>query len=108
MATALVSAYSNKKVRSDVAMTGELTLSGLVLPVGGIREKILAAHRNGIKHIIMPKENESELQKLPDTVKTDIEISLVDTLTDVVKIAIPDLAKARSTKRKRTVKSTAN
>lgn len=108
MATALVSAYSNKKVRSDVAMTGELTLSGLVLPVGGIREKILAAHRNGIKHIIMPKENESELQKLPDTVKTDIQISLVDKLTDVVKIAIPGLVKARATKRKRTVKSTAN
>lgn len=108
MATALVSAYSNKKVRSDVAMTGELTLSGLVLPVGGIREKILAAHRNGIKHIIMPKENESELQKLPDTVKTDLQISLVDKLTDVVKIAIPDLVKNRTAKRKRTVKSTAN
>ena len=101
MATALVSAYANKRVRSDVAMTGELTLSGLVLPVGGIREKILAAHRNGIHHIIMPKENESELQKLPPTVKTDMTISLVDTLTEVVKIAIPDLVKPKRTRRRK-------
>ena len=99
MATALVSAYADKKVRNDVAMTGELTLSGLVLPVGGIREKILAAHRNGITHIIMPKENESELQKLPDTVKTDIKVSLVDKLSDVVKIAIPELTKPKRKKR---------
>ena len=108
MATALVSAYANKKVRSDVAMTGELTLSGLVLPVGGIREKILAAHRNGIRHIIMPKENESELIKLPDVVKTDLKISLVDKLSDVVKIAIPELNKTTRRKRQTKAKSTEN
>lgn len=92
MATALASAYSEKKVREDLAMTGELTLSGLVLPVGGIREKVLAAHRQGIRHIIIPKENESELQKLPDVVRDDIEVTLVENLTDVVKVAIPGLA----------------
>ncbi len=91
MATALASAYSEKVVRDDLAMTGELTLSGLVLPVGGIREKILAAHRSGIHHVILPKENESELEKLPDTVRKEMKISLVESLSDVVKIAIPDL-----------------
>ena len=91
MATALASAYSEKAVRDDIAMTGELTLSGLVLPVGGIREKILAAHRSGIKHVILPKENEAELEKLPGPVREDMTISLVEQLSDVVKIAIPDL-----------------
>ena len=92
MATALASAYSEKTVREDLAMTGELTLSGLVLPVGGIREKVLAVHRQGIRHIIIPKENESELQKLPEVVRDEIEVTLVENLTDVVKVAIPDLA----------------
>lgn len=91
MATALASAYSEKVVRDDIAMTGELTLTGLVLPVGGIREKILAAHRSGIRHVILPKDNESELEKLPDNVRKEIEVSLVENLSDVVKIAIPDL-----------------
>ena len=91
MATALASAYSRKAVRGDVAMTGEITLSGLVLPVGGIREKVLAAHRTGIRHVILPKANEAELSKLPDAVRDEMTFSLVDTLADVVKIAIPDL-----------------
>ena len=91
MATALASAYSEKVVRDDIAMTGELTLTGLVLPVGGIREKILAAHRSGIRHVILPKDNESELEKLPENVRGEIEVSLVENLSDVVKIAIPDL-----------------
>lgn len=91
MATALASAYSKKAVRDDVAMTGEITLSGLVLPVGGIREKVLAAHRTGIRHVILPKDNEAELTKLPDTVRDDMEFSLVNTLADVVEIAIPEL-----------------
>ena len=74
-------------------MTGELTLSGLILPVGGIREKVLAAHRSGIHHVIIPKDNESELEKLPDAVRDELTVSLVENLTDVVKIAIPDLSK---------------
>ena len=91
MATALASAYSEKQVRDDIAMTGELTLSGLVLPVGGIREKILAAHRSGIRHVILPKENESELEKLPEAIRSEMQLSLVETLSDVMKLAIPEL-----------------
>lgn len=91
MATALASAYSRKAVRDDIAMTGEITLSGLVLPVGGIREKVLAAHRTGIRHVILPKDNEAELNKLPDAVRDDMEFTLVNTLADVVEIAIPAL-----------------
>ena len=91
MAMAIASAYSSKVVRNDIAMTGELTLSGLILPVGGIREKVLAAHRSGIYHVIIPKDNESELEKLPDAVRDEVTVSLVENLTDVVKIAIPDL-----------------
>ncbi len=91
MATALASLYSNKRVRDDVAMTGELTLSGLVLPVGGIREKVLAAHRTGIRHVILPRDNESDFAKLPRTVRDDMEVTLVDCLEDAVKVAIPDL-----------------
>ncbi len=91
MATALASAYSNKHVREDIAMTGELTLTGLVLPVGGVREKILAAHRTGFRHVILPRENEPELDKLPEPVRHEMEITLVDRLEDVVRVAIPDL-----------------
>ena len=91
MATALASAYSKKHVRDDIAMTGELTLTGLVLPVGGVREKILAAHRTGFRHVILPRENEPELDKLPELVRDEMEITLVDRLEDVVRVAIPDL-----------------
>ncbi len=91
MATALASAYSRKHVRDDIAMTGELTLTGLVLPVGGVREKILAAHRTGFRHVILPRDNESELDKLPEPVRDEMKITLVDRLEDVVRVAIPDL-----------------
>lgn len=91
MATALASLYSNKRVRDDVAMTGELTLSGLVLPVGGIREKVLAAHRTGIRHVILPRDNESDFAKLPQAVRDDMELTLVDCLEDAVEVAIPGL-----------------
>ena len=91
MAMALASLYSNKPVRDDIAMTGELTLSGLVLPVGGIREKVLAAHRTGIRHVILPRDNESELAKLPSAVRDQMRVTLVDRLEDAVKVAIPEL-----------------
>ena len=92
MATALASLYSNKRVRNDIAMTGELTLSGLILPVGGIREKVLAAHRTGIRHVILPRDNEAELAKLPTPVRDEMTVTLVDRLEDAVKVAIPELA----------------
>jgi ATP-dependent Lon protease len=72
-------------------MTGEITLSGLVLPVGGIKEKVLAAHRAGMKHLILPKDNEADLDKVPDSVRKELTISLVERLEEVIAIAIPAL-----------------
>jgi ATP-dependent Lon protease len=89
MATAIVSAIKNEKVRDDVAMTGEITLSGLVLPVGGIREKALAARRHGIKEFVLPKRNESDLSELPPEVKQDITFLPVETLEEALRIALP-------------------
>ena len=94
MATAIVSAYSSTPVAPKVAMTGELTLTGLVLPVGGIKEKILAAHRSGFTHIILPKENEADLTKLPATVKDALQFTLASVLGDVLEVAIPNLEHA--------------
>ena len=88
MATALVSAYCAKPVHDKLAMTGELTLSGLVLPVGGIKEKILAAHRAGLNHVILPKDNEADLRKLPEAVRDEMSITLVSDLSEVLQEAI--------------------
>jgi ATP-dependent Lon protease len=89
MLTALVSLLTNKKIRKDLAMTGEITLRGQVLPVGGIKEKVLAAHRAGIKTIIMPKENEKDLMDIPEKVQKDIQFHFVDKMMDVLAIALP-------------------
>ena len=89
MATAILSAVRNQAVRDDVAMTGEITLSGLVLPVGGIREKALAARRHGIKEFILPARNEADLAELPDTVTRDMRFVPVHTLEEVLKVALP-------------------
>jgi ATP-dependent Lon protease len=91
--TALASLYSELPVRNDVAMTGEITLSGLVLPVGGIREKVFAARRAGLRHVILPCENESELRELPSEVRNDMEFILAEKIEDVLNAAIPGLAK---------------
>ena len=88
MATALVSAYCEKPVQEKLAMTGELTLSGLVLPVGGVKEKILAAHRAGLRKIILPKDNEADLRKLPEPVREEMAITLVSDLSEVLQEAI--------------------
>ena len=92
MATALYSAYSGKCVRNNLAMTGELTLSGLVLPVGGVKEKILAAHRAGLRHVVLPKDNESDLIKLPPSVRDDMTITLAEHLPEVFDAAIGESA----------------
>jgi ATP-dependent Lon protease len=89
MATAIVSALRNQPVRQDVAMTGEITLSGLVLPVGGIREKSLAALRHGIKTFILPARNEPDLAELPSEVKNGMRFVPVQTLEDVLRVALP-------------------
>ena len=88
MLTALISLLTHKKIRKDLAMTGEITLRGQVLPVGGIKEKMLAAHRAGIKMVIMPKDNEKDLVDLPENVRNDIDFHFVDKMMDVVKLAI--------------------
>ena len=92
MATAMVSALTNQPVREDVAMTGEITLSGLVLPVGGIREKALAAMRFGIKEFILPARNEPDLSELPAELKSDMHFIPVRTLEEVLKVALPSTA----------------
>jgi ATP-dependent Lon protease len=97
MATAIVSAARGEPVRSDVAMTGEITLSGLVLPVGGIREKVLAARRHGIKTFVLPQMNEQDLSELPDDVRKSMTFVPARTLDDVLKIALPAVAGPEST-----------
>ena len=72
-------------------MTGEVTLTGLVLPVGGIKEKVLAAHRAGLRHIILPKQNEKDLAELPSEVRAELDIVLASHVKDVLKAAIPGI-----------------
>ena len=91
MATAVTSLYTNKPIRRDTAMTGEVTLTGLVLPVGGIKEKVLAAHRAGLRHIILPKQNEKDLAELPSEVRAELDIVLANHVKDVLKAAIPGI-----------------
>lgn len=87
IATVLVSLFSKKCVRSDVAMTGEITLRGLVLPVGGIKEKVLAAHRAGIRRIIMPYRNEKDLLEIPSNIRQELTVVFAHTLDDVIQEA---------------------
>jgi ATP-dependent Lon protease len=89
IATAIVSALRGQRVREDVAMTGEITLSGLVLPVGGIREKALAARRYGIKEFVLPARNEPDLVDLPPEVKDGMRFIPVSTLEEVLRVALP-------------------
>jgi len=88
MAAAMASLFTGRKVRSDTAMTGEITLSGLVFPVGGIKEKVLAAHRAGIRRIILPERNEPDTDEIPEDVRNDLEIIPVTWLSDVLKAAL--------------------
>ena len=96
IATTLVSLFTKIPVRGDVAMTGEITLRGKVLPIGGLKEKVLAAHRFGIKTIIIPKDNEKDLQDVPAEVQSELSFKPVETMDEVLKIALerqPELAK---------------
>ena len=95
MATALVSLISGRPVRADVGMTGEITLRGQVLPVGGIKEKVLAAHRTGLKSVILPKRNESDLEDLPEEVRKSIKFIYVETVDQVLKAALEPAARPK-------------
>jgi ATP-dependent Lon protease len=88
MTTALVSALSNTPVHSDLAMTGEVTLRGNVLPIGGLREKSLAAHRVGISRILIPKNNLRDLDDIPEAVKESIKFIPVENVSQVLKEAL--------------------
>ena len=94
MSTALVSAMSGRPVRKDVAMTGEITLRGRVMPIGGLKEKVLGAHRAGIKHIVLPKDNEGDLEDIPDEVRKVLKFHPVSTLDEVFDVALMDAPKS--------------
>ncbi len=93
--TALVSLLTGIRVRHDVAMTGEITLRGRVLPIGGLKEKLLAAHRAGIKRIIVPERNRHDLEEVPDEVKREIEVRFVSNMSDVIDAALEELPRAQ-------------
>jgi len=88
MATALISALAKIPVRKDVAMTGEITLRGKVLPVGGIKDKVLAAYRGGITEIVLPKENEKDLEEIPTEVREAMEFHLVESMDEVLRLTL--------------------
>src|SRR5213080_1543307 len=88
LATTLVSALARVPIRKDVAMTGEITLRGKVLPVGGIKDKVLAAYRGGINEVILPKENEKDIEEIPNEVREAMEFHLVESMDEVLKIAL--------------------
>jgi ATP-dependent Lon protease len=88
MCTALVSALTKIPVRSDVAMTGEITLRGEVLPIGGLKEKLLAAHRGGIKTVLIPDENQKDLVEIPDNIKGNLEVKAVKWIDEVLGVAL--------------------
>jgi len=90
IATALISALTNIPVRRDVAMTGEITLRGRVLPIGGLKEKSLAAHRAGIKKVLLPKDNEKDMQEIPESVRHDMEFITVSHMDEVLMHALAE------------------
>jgi ATP-dependent Lon protease len=95
MASTLVSALTKIPVRRDVAMTGEITLRGKVLPIGGVKEKVLAAHRAGVKNIVLPRDNEKDLADIPKNVLDALDLHLVSNMDEVLKIALTEPLPAR-------------
>ncbi|HEV7633161.1 MAG TPA: S16 family serine protease, partial [Steroidobacteraceae bacterium] len=91
MCTALVSALTKMPVRSDVAMTGEITLRGQVLPIGGLKEKLLAAHRGGIRTVLIPDENTKDLAEIPQNIKDSLEIKPVKWIDEVLQVALKQM-----------------
>lgn len=95
MATALVSAFTKVPVRRDVGMTGEVTLRGRALEIGGVKEKVIAAHRAGLKKVILPKNNEKDLEEVPDAVKKDIEFVFVEHMDEVLGVALRGMPRVK-------------
>ena len=94
MCTALVSILTGIPVRADVAMTGEITLRGQVLAIGGLKEKLLAAHRGGIKRVLIPEENRRDLKEIPDNIKADLDIVPVQWIDEVLEMALSYMPEA--------------
>ena len=92
MTTALASLLSGRLVRSDVAMTGEVSLTGRVLPIGGVKQKLLAAHRAGITTVLIPKRNEPDLEDVPEAVREQLEIHPVSDVREVLELALEPVA----------------
>ena len=105
MCTALVSALTNIAVRADVAMTGEITLRGEVLPIGGLKEKLLAAHRGGIKTVLIPDENTRDLAEIPENIKENLEIRPVKWIDEVLEVALSRMPEPSEETEKEVVKS---
>ncbi len=101
LAVALISAFTNRPVRRDVSMTGEITLRGRMLPIGGVKEKALAARRSGIKTFILPSKNKSDLHDIPKKLRQDINFVLVDHVDDVLKVALLPPIETKSKKKKK-------
>ncbi len=95
MATTLVSALTKIPTRRDVAMTGEITLRGKVLAIGGVKEKVLAAHRAGVTNIVLPRDNEKDLADIPKNVLDVLDMHLVSTMDEVLKVALAEPLPAR-------------
>ncbi len=108
MATSLASALTNIPVRADVAMTGEITLRGEVLPIGGLKEKLLAAHRGGIQTVIIPEENERDLVEIPKNIKQNLDIRPVRWVDEVLEIALAGRPEPRASQTKEDVKAAEN
>jgi ATP-dependent Lon protease len=103
MTVALVSALTRQPINKEIGMTGEITLRGKVLPVGGIKEKMLAAHRAGIKKVILPKENEKDLEEVPEQIRKELKFKFVDNIDEVLKetlaVSPPKPKKSRARKK---------
>ena len=98
MATALVSLISGRKVKPHLGMTGEITLRGQVLPIGGVKEKVLAAHRNGLQTVVLPKRNKHDLDDVPDEIKKSMKFVFVQTVEDVLEASLETASTNRKTK----------
>jgi len=102
MATALVSALTGAPVKRSVGMTGEVTLRGRVLEIGGIKEKVIAAHRAGLKTIVIPKDNKKDLEDIPDRVKKDIKFVSAKELDEVLKVTMKKWPIVKKTNKRKT------
>jgi len=100
MLAALTSLLTDRVVRNDLGMTGEITLRGQVLPIGGVKEKVLAAHRAGLKAVLLPKRNEDDLKEIPDAVRSEITFHLVEQMDEVLALALPKKGRKSKTAKK--------